>query len=53
MENEETNTAPVLETVDGTYVAPILDTLDVPELTEEQADEKEQENIEIEQEGGM
>lgn len=53
MENEETTTAPELKTVDGTFVADVLDTLEVPEMTDEQADDKEQENIEIEQEGGM
>lgn len=52
MENEETNTAPELETVDGTFVDSVLDTLDVPEMTDEEADSKEAEQVEIEEEGG-
>ena len=52
MENEETNTAPELETVDGTFVDSVLDTLEIPEMTDEEADSKEAEQVEIEEEGG-
>lgn len=52
MENEETTTAQELKTVDGTFVADVLDTLEVPEMTDEEADSKEAEQVEIEEEGG-
>ena len=52
--NEETaDRSKELQTVDGTYIDSVSETLNVPILTNEEADEyKEQENIEIEMEGG-
>lgn len=42
-----------LHTVDGTFVDDVIDTLEVPEMTEQEADDnKEQEQITIEEEGG-
>jgi hypothetical protein len=47
---EESNNVEQLPTEDGVYVSNILDTLEIPEI--ENPDEKEQEQIEIEEEGG-
>lgn len=52
--NEETeNKAIELPTVDGTYVDSVYETLEIPSMTESEADSyKEQEVIEVEEEGG-
>lgn len=56
MENEETEVIDnELSVIDGTYVdqETTLDSMEVPEMTEQEADEyKEQEEVEIEEEGG-
>lgn len=55
MENEETNNVDnLLPVEDETYVDSTVDSLEIPEMTAEEADQnKEQENIEIENEGGV
>lgn len=54
-ENNDAN-VPELETVDGVYVDEVpeeLSSLEIPEMTKQEADEyKEQETVEIETEGG-
>jgi len=50
---ETNNTDNVLETVNGVFVDNVLDTLEVPKMTFEEADSyKEAEKVEIEEEGG-
>lgn len=48
---EENSNVEILPTKDGTFTDAILDTLEIPNI--ENSEEKEQENIEIEQEGGL
>ena len=48
---EENSNVKILPTEDGTFVDTLLDTLEIPNI--ENPDDKEQENIEIEQEGGL
>ena len=48
---DETN-IPELNTIDGVYVEQV-NTIDIPKLTNEEADSKEQEKIEITEEGGL
>lgn len=48
---EENSNVEILPTEDGTFVDTLLDTLEIPNI--ENPDDKEQENIEIEQEGGL
>lgn len=48
---EENSNVQVLPTEDGTFVDAVLDTLEIPEI--ENPDDKEQEIIKIEQEGGL
>ena len=45
----------VLETMDGTYIDEnmILDSQNIPEFTEEEADDREYEKIEENSEGGL
>lgn len=49
-ENNDAN-VPELETIDGVFVDNVVETLEIPNI--ENPDDKEQENIEIEQEGGL
>lgn len=55
MENEETNNLEnELKTEDGTFVDSVLDSLEIPEMSEKEADEyKEQERIDTVSEGGL
>lgn len=48
---EENSNVEILPTEDGTFVDTLLDTLEIPNI--KNPDDKEQENIEIEQEGGL
>lgn len=52
--NEEANTnANELKTVDGTFIDNVVDTLEIPEMSYEEADTyKESEKVTIEEEGG-
>lgn len=48
---EENSNVQILPTQDETFVDAVLDTLEIPNI--ENPEEKEQENIQIEQEGGL
>ena len=48
---EEEN-IPELNTIDGVYVEQV-NTTNIPKLTDEEADKKEQEKVEITEEGGL
>lgn len=48
---EENSNVQILPTEDGTFIDAVLDTLEIPNI--ENPDDKEQENIQIEQEGGL
>jgi hypothetical protein len=48
---EESTDVQVLSTVDGVYTDMLPDTLEIPEI--ENPDEREYENVELEQEGGL
>lgn len=52
---EENDNAEVLETMDGTYIDEnmMLDSQNIPEFTEEEADDREYEKIEENSEGGL
>lgn len=52
---EENDNVEALETMDGTYIDEnmILDTQNIPEFTEEEADDREYEKIEENSEGGL
>ena len=52
---EENDNVEVLETMDGTYIDEnmILDSQNIPEFTEEEADNREYEKIEENSEGGL
>ena len=52
---EENDNVEVLETMDGTYIDKnmILDSQNIPEFTEEEADDREYEKIEENSEGGL
>lgn len=52
---EENDNVEVLETIDGTYIDEnmILDSQNIPEFTEEEADDREYEKIEENSEGGL
>lgn len=52
---EENDNVEVLETIDGTYIDEnmILDSQNIPEFTEEEADNREYEKIEENSEGGL
>lgn len=52
---EENDDVEVLETMDGTYIDEnmILDSQNIPEFTEEEADDREYEKIEENSEGGL
>ena len=52
---EENDNVEVLETMDGTYIDEnmILDSQNIPEFTEEEADDREYENIDENSEGGL
>ena len=52
---EENDNVEVLETTDGTYIDEnmILDSQNIPEFTEEEADDREYEKIEENSEGGL
>lgn len=52
---EENDNVEVLETMDGTYIDEnmILDSQNIPEFTEEEADDREYEKIEENSEGGL
>lgn len=53
--NEETDNNDILEVIDGTYIDEnmILDSQNIPEFTEEEADDREYEKIEENSEGGL
>ncbi|MBQ2639296.1 MAG: hypothetical protein IJF92_00820 [Bacilli bacterium] len=54
MGNEETNNKDnELKTENGVFVDSIVDSLEIPVMTDEEADNREYENIEIVQEGGL
>lgn len=53
MESEETQDVNVLETVDGTFVDSVENSVDIPEMTEEEADDREYEQVEVVEEGGL
>lgn len=48
---EETDNVELLPTVDGVYVDNVVETLEIPDI--KNPEDKEQENIETEQEGGL
>ena len=48
---EESTDVQVLSTVDGVYTDMLPDTLEIPEI--ENPDEREYENVDLEQEGGL
>lgn len=48
---EESDNVELLQTTDGVYVDEIIDTVEIPEI--ENPDEREYENVELEQEGGL
>lgn len=52
---EENDNVEVLETMDGTYIDEnmMLDSQNIPEFTEEEADDREYEKIEENSEGGL
>ena len=52
---EENDNVEVLETMDGTYIDEnmIPDSQNIPEFTEEEADDREYEKIEENSEGGL
>lgn len=51
---EESDEVKLLETNEGTYIDEnlIIDSQNIPEMTDEEADSKEAEQVEIEEEGG-
>ena len=59
--DEENDNVEILDTVDGTYIDTenkidtevILDSETIPEFTEEEADDREYENIDENSEGGL
>lgn len=59
--DEENDNVEVLDTIDGTYIDTenkidtevILDSETIPEFTEEEADDREYENIDENSEGGL
>ena len=51
MENEESNDAKELETVEGVYVEQQVDTKEIPDI--ENPDDREYEPVEIVEEGGL
>ena len=59
--DEENDNVEVLDTVDGTYIDTenkidtevILDSETIPEFTEEEADDREYENVDENSEGGL
>ena len=48
---EESENVELLQTIDGVYVDAIIDTVEIPEI--ENPDDREYENVELEQEGGL
>lgn len=48
---EESENVELLQTIDGVYVDEIIDTVEIPEI--ENPDDREYENVELEQEGGL